>query len=343
MNWFARAFGGGARGPRNLDSEMCSALLALLDQDMDRAEEALVRAVRIDADGIESYLALARLYRMQGEIGRAIRVHQNLLLREDLRKEQRLTALADLGEDFRRGGFTERAIACHEDVILADKRDLKSLRALVQLYAQTGRYEQAIDYSRRLTRLEGGERGEEEARLMVEMAKAQHAEGHHDEARRSIKKALRCNNRCVAGWVLLGDLEAERGRSKPALAAWSEVPQLDRASGPLVYAKLEATYAALGRIRDFEAFVRGLLEEQPDDVGARRALATLLSARGEIDAGISELNRLLGVDPDDLESRVALGRILLADGRVGDAAREYGLMIDAIRRRGLIASEEKPE
>ena len=72
------------------------------------AEDALVRAVRIDADGIESYLALARLYRMQGEIGRAIRVHQNLLLREDLRKEQRLTALADLGADFRQGGF-ERA------------------------------------------------------------------------------------------------------------------------------------------------------------------------------------------------------------------------------------------
>ncbi len=343
MNWFARAFGGGARGSRDLGSEMCSALLSVLDQDLDRAEEALIRAVRIDADGIESYLALARLYRMQGEIGRAIRVHQNLLLREDLRKEQRLTALADLGEDFRQGGFNERAIACHEDVILADKRDLKSLRALVQLYTQTGRYEQAIEHSRRLTRLEGGERGEEEAHLIVEMAKAQYANGHHGEARRSIKKALRCNKRCVAGWVLLGDLEAERGRSKAALAAWSEVPHLDRASGPLVYAKLEATYAALGRIRDFETFVRGLLEEQPEDAGARRALATLLSARGDIDASISELTRLLGADSDDLETRAALGRILLSDGRVGDAAREYGSMLDAISRRGLLGGEEKPE
>ena len=343
MNWFARAFGGGARGPRNLESEMCSALLSVLDQDMDRAEEALVRAVRIDADGIESYLALARLYRMQGEIGRAIRVHQNLLLREDLRKEERRTTLADLGEDFRRGGFNERAIACHEDVILADKRDLRSLRALVELYTQAGRYDRAIECSRRLTRLEGGERGGEEARLTVEMARAQYAAGDHGEARRSVKKALRCNRRCVAAWMLLGDLEAERGRSKAALAAWSEVPQLDRASGPLVYAKIEATYAALGRIRDFEAFVRGLLEEQPDDAGARRALANLLSSRGEIDAGISELKQLLVSDPDDLESRAALGRILLSDGRTGHAAREYGSMIEAIARRGLIGGAEKTE
>jgi len=343
MNWFARAFGGGARGSRNLDSEMCSALLSVLDQDLDRAEDALVRAVRIDADGIESYLALARLYRMQGEIGRAIRVHQNLLLRDDLSEQQRLTALADLGADFRQGGFQERAIACYEDVILGDKRDLESLRALVQLYTQTNRYERAIEYSRRLTRLEGGERGEEEARLMVEMAKVQHADGHHDEARRSIKKALRCNKRCVAGWVLLGDLEAERGKPKAALAAWSEVPRLDRASGPLVYAKLEATYAALGKIRDFEVFVRSLLEGQPGDGNARRALATLLSARGEIDAAIAELCRMLGADCDDLETRAALGRVLLADGRVGDAAREYALMLDAIGRRGWIRGEEKPE
>ena len=343
MGWLARAFGGGARDSRDLDSEVCSALLAVFDQNLDRAEEALVRAVRSDADGIESYLALARLYCIRGEIGRAIRVHQNLLLREDLRKEQRLTALADLGADFRQGGFEDRAIACYEDVILDDKRDLKSLRALVQLYTQTNRYERAIEYSRRLTRLEGGERGEEEARLMVEMAKVQYADGHHDEARRSIKKALRCNKRCVAGWVLLGDLEAERGKPKAALAAWSEVPRLDRASGPLVYTKLEATYAALGKIRDFEVFIRSLLEGQPGDGNARRALATLLSARGEIDAAIAELCHMLGADCDDLETRAALGRVLLADGRIGDAAREYALMLDAIGRRGWIRGEEKPE
>ncbi|MCH8891683.1 MAG: hypothetical protein IH827_11495, partial [Myxococcales bacterium] len=119
--------------------------------------------------------------------------------------------------------------------------------------------------------------------------------------------------------------------------------RLDRASGPLVYAKLEAAYAALGRIRDFEAFVRGLLAQQPEDVGARRALAALLSARGEIDASVSELHRLVAVDSDDLETRAALGRILLSEGRVEDAAREYGLMIDALSRRGLLGGEEKPE
>jgi lipopolysaccharide biosynthesis regulator YciM len=322
---------------------MCSALHAVLDQDLDRAEEALIRAVRKDAGGIESYLALARLYRMRGEIGRAIRVHQNLLLREDLNPAQRSTALADLGTDFRQGGFSDRAIACFEDVLVDDKRNLNALQALVQLYAQSGQFALAIEHSRRLAKSEMRDGSSREARLYVEMARSQLAAGENSDARRSTKKALRCEKGCVAAWNLLGDLEAERGRSKAALSAWSEVSKLDRASGALVYPKLDATYAALGRTGDFEAFVRQLLEDQPDDVSARQALARLLSARGDVDAGVSELTRVLAADADDLDSRAALGRILLSDGRMGDAAREYGSMLDALSRRGLLAGEEKPE
>jgi Flp pilus assembly protein TadD len=86
-----------------------------------------------------------------------------------------------------------------------------------------------------------------------------------------------------------------------------------------------------------------LLEEQPKDSNARRALASVLSARGDIDASISELNLLLGVDSDDLETRAVLGQILLSEGRVSEAAREYGSMIAALNRRGLLGGEEKPD
>ena len=66
---------------------------------------------------VEAHLALGRLYRMRGEVGRAIRVHQNLLLRSDLAREHMQTALEDLAEDFRQGGFLQRAIASYEEVL----------------------------------------------------------------------------------------------------------------------------------------------------------------------------------------------------------------------------------
>jgi lipopolysaccharide biosynthesis regulator YciM len=320
-----------------------SALHAVLDRDLDLAEEQLVRAVGMDADGVDSYLALARLYRTRGEIGRAIRVHQNLLLRDDLSSEQRRMVLSDLGADFCQGGFTRQAVASYEAVIVEDKRHLKSLRALVPLLAKVRDYSRAIELSGRLAKLERTDRSAAEARLYVEMAKAAYAEGEHDQARRTTKKALRRNRSCVEAWVLLGSLEAERGRPKAALAAWAEVPRLDRGSGPLVYSQLEATYAALGRTREFETYVRGILERHPEDVGARRALARLLGARGEIDAAISELRRLIGCDGDDLGARAALGRMLVSENRTGDAMREHRDLIDVLERRGFLGDEDKPE
>ena len=169
------------------------------------------------------------------------------------------------------------------------------------------------------------------------------AEGRSDDARRATKRALRRDKRCIAAWVVLGELEAERGVPKAALVAWSKVPQLDIASGPLVYSQLEATYAALGRARDFETYVRELIAAHPTDGGARRALAGLLAARGDIDTAVGELRRLLGGSGDDLEARAALGRILLAQSRDREAMQEYGALIDVLERRGLLGAGKELE
>jgi tetratricopeptide (TPR) repeat protein len=101
MSWFRRWLRGG-RGERgDADTLVRKALRCVLEGELDTAEELLGRAVRIDSDQVDAYLSLARLYRLRGEIGRAIRVHQNLLLRTDIRSGQRDEALLGLAGDFR--------------------------------------------------------------------------------------------------------------------------------------------------------------------------------------------------------------------------------------------------
>jgi Flp pilus assembly protein TadD len=118
---------------------------------------------------------------------------------------------------------------------------------------------------------------------------------------------------------------------------------LDPASGPLVYHEIEASYAALGRAREFESFIRGLLERNPDDVAARCALAGWLAARGEVDQAVSALQRVLKHHPDDLGARAALGRILLSANRARDLMQEYATLIEVLERRGLLGPAEKLE
>jgi tetratricopeptide (TPR) repeat protein len=103
--------------------------------------------------------------------------------------------------------------------------------------------------------------------------------------------------RSVRAWIVLGQLEAERGRSKAALARGRACRRSTARAGRSVYPHIESAYAALDRSRDFEAFLRALLEERGDDLHARLALARALAARGEIEEALAELRRLLERDP----------------------------------------------
>jgi lipopolysaccharide biosynthesis regulator YciM len=338
-----RAFKGGARATQDVDAMLRSALLAALDRDLDRAEDLLSRAVRTDSDGVESFLALGRLFRSRGEIGRAIRIHQNLLLRSDLLPAERTEVLSDLAADFRQGGFLRRAIGSYEEVVSRDPKRRESLRVLVCLLAEAGDFPRAIELARKLGRLEGDKTGAAEAELYVDMAEAARAEGRNGDARKAVKRALRKNRDLVRAWIALGELEAERGRSKAALEAWSRVPEIDRRSGPLVYSQLEATYAALGRPRDFEKLLQGLLDRHPGDTGARLTLARTLAARGEIEAAVAELRRMLEDDSDDLQAHDALGRVFLAEGRDSEACQVLRELLDALDRRDLLGPRENLE
>jgi lipopolysaccharide biosynthesis regulator YciM len=340
MRWLSRAFGGDARAPKDADAAFRSALLAVLDRDLDRAEALLSAVVRQASDDVEAYLALARLFRVRGEVGRAIRIHQNLLLRLDPRTPLGVTAMADLGADFAQGGFLRRAITSYEQVLAQQPKHAGALRQLVRLLADARDFPRAIEVARRLARLERRPSGADEAALYVAMAEAARAEGRGDAARKAVKKALRRDGRSVRAWIVLGELEAERGRNPAALAAWLRVPELDRRAGPQVYSQLEATYAALGRARDFEVRLRGWLAARPDDRGARLALARSLAARGDVEPALGELALLLERDADDLEARALLGRVLQAEGREEQAAKAHRELIDALERQGLLGARE---
>jgi len=337
---FRRWFRGEERAQGEADAALRQALRCVLEGDLDTAQDLLSRAVRIDCDQVDAYLSLARLYRLRGEIGRAVRVHQNLLLRTDIRPEQRDEALLGLGGDFRRGGFLQRSIAAYEELLARRPGNQSALRALVRLRADIRDFRRALELQRQLARSERRDGRPEEAMLLVEMAEAAHAEGKSDEERRALRRALRKDARCVRAWIHLGALEAERGRSKRALAAWRKVPELDRSSGAEIYPRLEATYAALGRTREFEGYLRQLLEAHTGDADARLALARSLAARGDVDAAIAEVRAVLERDAENLQAHAVLSRVLLAAGREGEGVRELGELVDLLERGGALEKRE---
>ena len=337
----------GRKGAESSDRQLATtfrkALIAVLEGDTSRAELLITEAVRADSEDVEPYRSLARLYRLRGEVGRAIRIHQNLLLRRDLDPAQRDTVLAELAADFRQGGFSKRAIACYQELLAHDARNVHALEALTELLAESRDYTGALEMARRLERVSRRRDPVRESRLWTRFAEAEHTEGRSDVARKAVKRALRRDPENADAHILLGEIEAERGKNKAALAAWRAVPERGGPRAAEVHPKLEATFAALGRAREYETFLRGLLAERPDDADARMALAATLASRGDVDPAVIELRRVLERRPRDAGARIALGRLLLANGRDADALVQYGELIEWLARREPAGAEPAPD
>lgn len=317
------------------------ALLAVLESDYDEAERLISEAVQADSEDVDPYRALARLYLLRGEVGRAIRIHQNLLLRRDLDARQRNAVLAELAEDFRQGGFFKRAIASYRELLEHEPRNAGALRALAALLSETGEHAQALGVARRLARVAGRRDPVAESRLQLRLAQAEHAEGRYDVARKAVKRALRRDADNADARMLLGELEAERGRNKAALAAWREVAERGGPRAADAHPKLEASFAALDRARGYETFLRTLLERRPDDAAARMALARTLASRGETDSAALELRRVIDTHPRELPPRLALGRLLLDAGRDADALKAYEELLAWLETPGRAGAWEE--
>ena len=106
----------------------------IISNQPDKAIAEFTRAVQINSNTIEIYQDLGNLFRERGEVGRAIQIHQSILLRPSLDRNLRISALMDLGLDFQKGGFIDRAIKIYQEVIQADPNNVQARKYLEKLY-----------------------------------------------------------------------------------------------------------------------------------------------------------------------------------------------------------------
>ncbi len=325
-----------ARRAGTIEAALRRSLRAAVAGDLETAETWLERIVEADSSDLDAYHALARLYREQGAIGRAIRMHQNLLLRKDLSKAQRIDASLELARDFDRGGFSARAIASYEEVLGSEPRNAEALERLVTLLHASRAYPRALALVKKWRRLDRAGADAAEVAILLSQAQSQIEEGDHDGARSTLKRCLRRDKTVGRAWELLGELEVERGRNARAVEAFRKGALADPEVAPQLYPKLDAGYAALGKVRDFEKLLRGILEERPADAPARRALARSLAGRGEIAEAIECLSRALELAPTEFALHVELGRQLLAEGQDGESLKAYASLLDALERENAL-------
>ena len=228
----------------------------LLNEQPDRAIEAFVDAVKVDPHTIELHFALGSLFRRRGETERAIRMHQNLLEREDLPQDLKLQAMAELGQDYLKAGLLDRAEEVFDKLRESDMVK-EAKRNLLEIYQLEKDWMKAITIAAELPDIATQK---EIAEYYCELAAAEMIRSRPEAAADYLKTALERNRKCVRASLLQGDIEAQQDRLEEAVACWLRIEQQDPTYLALVAQRLLDAYRKLERRDEGLQLLRGYLE-----------------------------------------------------------------------------------
>src|ERR1700754_4661562 len=85
---------------RALPNSYFRGLNFLLNEQPDKAIDSFLQVAKENPQTVELQFALGSLFRRRGEVDRAIRMHTELMNREDLPAEERHLATRELAEDY---------------------------------------------------------------------------------------------------------------------------------------------------------------------------------------------------------------------------------------------------
>jgi len=171
----------------------------VLANETDKAVAEFVKVAQVDTTTAEIYLALGQLFRNSGEVERAIRVHRDILLRPNLPDDVRQQTFFEIGLDYKKAGFLDRACRTFEEILEHNPSDKASLDQLSAIYMSMHEWEKALS----LHHEKPASKNEAHiiAHLTAEVAKKYNLSGDKNKAIALFKKAISLDEKCVDVWL----------------------------------------------------------------------------------------------------------------------------------------------
>lgn len=284
----------------------------LLNEQPDKAIDVFIKMLEVDSETVETHLALGNLFRRRGEVDRAIRIHQNLIARPTLNRDQRAQALLELGQDYMRAGLFDRAESLFRELSEMKMYQEQALQNLRVIYQQEKEWDRCLDMARELEQLSGESLRIERSHYYCELAEEAIARKDTALASANLKKAQSSDGNCVRATLLQGQLEIADGACKAAIRTLQQVERQDDAYLSEALPKLLECYRQTGNRQELVSYLHQLFERN-QGIGPALALADLVRADEGDQAALRFLCEYLQSHPD-LEGLDRLVALNLSEG-----------------------------
>ena len=253
LGWFAAQWDSKKRlqESKKLPKSYFQGLNHLLDQEPDKAIDALIDVARVDTGTVDLYFALGHLFGQRGEVERSIRVYQSLIDRPDLSPAPRQSATYKLGMAFLSGGLFDRAEEYFQSLI-GTEREHEARVQLLHIYQSQQEWHQAIDMAQAINQNPetAGQQSTALTHFHCELALAALRTKDWLQAQREIDAALSQNPTSVRALLLKGQWYAQQDRHAEALQIWQNLASEQPESVPLLVNDMMKSYIASNRAQE---------------------------------------------------------------------------------------------
>jgi tetratricopeptide (TPR) repeat protein len=165
--------------PNNVDDHLLLGRLYRLNNDLQKAENELKTAVKLDPDSEEAITTLALLYSDEGDTSHALQVLSSV---PDTGRSAKLYAA--LGATYEQRKDYKSAIGAYKNAIQLDRDNLDAIRGLAENLLNDGQIDAALDQYKVIA-----DANPEDAQTYLRISEIYRRQGKYDEALESLKKA----------------------------------------------------------------------------------------------------------------------------------------------------------
>jgi len=312
------------------ESIYTDALNAMVRGDKRTALKHLRDVVKQDTNHVDAYLQMGDILREEGNAQAAVKIHQSLTVRPNLKNDVKLHIHKSLALDYKQLSQLAKARREVELLLKLDKKNLWANEFLLALFEKQRDWDKATQISKTLQKVKKTQDSNQIARFLVFKGMDRLKKGKIEESIKIFENAIKTAPKFERTYLCLGDLYLEKRDLVKAIDNWEKFALLNPENGKIIYSKIESALFDLGRFSEVEKFYERIVEKNPSNLSALTKLANVLEEKGEHNSALSLVEDALSKNQTSIHAHLMKLKLSLQVSKPNELSNHIDKIIDIL-------------
>ena len=312
------------------ESIYTDALNAMVRGDKRTALKHLRDVVKQDTNHVDAYLQMGDILREEGNAQAAVKIHQSLTVRPNLKNDVKLHIHKSLALDYEQLSQLAKARREVELLLKLDKKNLWANEFLLALFEKQRDWDKATQISKTLQKVKKIQDSNQIARFLVFKGMDRLDKGKIEESIKIFENAIKTAPEFEKTYLCLGDLYLEKRDLVKAIDNWEKYALLNPENGKIIYSKIESALFDLGRFSEVEKFYERIVDKDPSNLSALTKLANVLEEKGEHNSALSLVEDALSKNQTSIHAHLMKLKLSLQVSKPNELSNHIDRIIDLL-------------